>query len=335
MRKRFRILVVISIVAVLSVLAGLIIRSHEPVFHGKPESYWFTNITYNAASDEIKQWESFGPEGIRFLIRGLNKGNNPLERAYFNTWPKLPSFLRNQLPQPVDATSIRMQSVDMLGRLKSDPKIVVPALVHALKIEKRDSVRMIEIAFFEADILHGMEKERHELLPIFIGAMQSSSSGMRNNAALALRLYPDHADVVAPVLVKGLSDSDPGVCLVSAKSLNQIDPQALVKAGGVTTLANLLKSPDDQIAMRAARSLGEIGKEPDSAIPALLEMAQGTNYNIATSSIGGLAGFKSQAKAAVPFLVSTLKHKDGRMRYAAQHALKTISPETARTVGTK
>jgi HEAT repeat protein len=332
--KHRRIIGIFAAVLLLGAMTWLVMRPRDPMFQRKPESYWFTNITYRAEQEEVDKWKSFGPDGTRILIKALKKGNGPLERSYSKLWPKLPGLLRNRLPKPVDSTAVRMCAADMLGRMR-DAKMATPIFMQTLEVEKSEGVRVLLIFRLGEYLPEMNERQKKKLFPEFVQAMQSRHWGMRNNAALALKYYPEQKEVVVPLLVKAVQDPHAPVSMVAAESLNIIDPQAVVNEGVVPILINLLKDPDQQTAMNAARTLGKIRKQPEVVIPTLMEAAQGTNYEVAASSLDGLADFGAEAKAAVPLVMTTLRHKDGRMRYAAAYALKQIDPEAAAKAGVK
>jgi HEAT repeat protein len=137
----------------------------------------------------------------------------------------------------MDATRItRMKVVDLLSRLSKDAKLAIPAMTLALN-DENSSVRQIAINFFtqgedENCLLNQMEAgAKAKLLPEFIHAMQDNDWGLRNNAIVALRFYPEQAQIVAPVLITALQDPVPTVRRLAADALKRVDPSAAAKAG--------------------------------------------------------------------------------------------------------
>ena len=59
-------------------VARLALQTREPLFRGKPESYWIEHLSYRD-KDQVKQWRAFGPDGVRVLVRALEKANRPGE----------------------------------------------------------------------------------------------------------------------------------------------------------------------------------------------------------------------------------------------------------------
>src|SRR5437899_3486103 len=285
-KRRIAIAVVISVV-VIGGGAWVGLHPYDPYFHGKPESVWVKEISYDENAEQTKLWRSFGPEGVQVLARALEKGNRPLDRWYRNNYQRiarvLPRFLGRKLPVPNDTSSpIRMCAGSLLCRLGPETKTALPAFTRALK-DRGAGVRMIALNWFEARLPDLTEREKQEMLPKLIVGMQDRDWGVRNNTAVALRHYPEERGAVVPALVKALQDESSDVRMSVAESIYQVDPQAVVGAHVVTVVAALLKDADvpekahsgDQIGLRAAQLLGQMKKEPKVAVPALIESLQG------------------------------------------------------------
>ena len=73
-------------------------------------------------------------------------------------------------------------------------------------------------------------RAKRDLLPEFIRAMQDPNAGVRNNAAMALRYYPEQKQILVPVLVKAMQDPVPKVRQLVLDALKRIDPDAAAKA---------------------------------------------------------------------------------------------------------
>jgi len=120
--------------------------TRDPLFRGKAESQWIKNLKYND-SDQVKEWQGYGEEGIQVLIRGLEMANPPGERAYRKFNRRLPAFLRRWLPAPKpDATrSTRMCLVSLLWSLSNDAKPATEVMVWSVRYDEDDGVRQSAI----------------------------------------------------------------------------------------------------------------------------------------------------------------------------------------------
>jgi len=216
-------------------------RPRDPLFHGKPESQWIEHLAYNDEAT-VRQWREFGPDGVRVLVRGLERANHPVERAYRRVYRRmgsvLPGGVTRLLPAPRDdlTRSTRMTVADVISRLGRDAMPATPAMTRTLKDED-PAVRQIAINFFtageddNAPLNHIDARTKKDLLTIFIQLMQDSDEGVRNNTLVALRYYPAQAQVVDPVLVKALQDPVPHIRSLAADTLKRIDPATAAKAG--------------------------------------------------------------------------------------------------------
>ena len=98
----------------------------------------------------------------------------------------------------------------------------------------------------------------------------------------------------------------------------------------------ILNEPNDQVAYQAAQLLGEMGKEPDLAVPALIASVHGTNGLVASWAARSLGNFPSQANIIVPVLLKALHDTNGIIsRWGPADALKAIAPAAAAKAGIK
>lgn len=218
-----------------------IVPPPTPQFRGHPDSYWIDRLVYRDEA-QVKQWREYGPDGVRVLVRALDGANRPGDTAYqkFHRMLRgiLPAGLMSFLPAPpMDLTrSTRMEVVDLLSRLSKDATLALPSMARTLNDRDR-AVRQIAITYFTAGedencLLNKMEAgAKAKLLPDFIRAAQDDNWGVRNNAMVALRFYPEQAPLVVPVLLKALGDSEPPVRNLAADALKRVDPVAAATAG--------------------------------------------------------------------------------------------------------
>jgi HEAT repeat protein len=185
------------------------------------------------------------------------------------------------------------------------------------------------ISFFtgpenEQALLNRMNKEqRLALLPKFISA--SKSPELRNNACIALGYYQDQSAAVTPVLCQALLDKRAYVQLVAAQAIHSVAAKDEVKFGVVSVLTNILASPNDQYAFRAAQQLGTVGKQPAESVPALLEAAKGTNTLVANAAIRALQNFPTQAPLIIPTLKLLEEQSAKSVSRTAGETLKRLS----------
>jgi hypothetical protein len=286
----------------------------DRIFRGKPESVWIKNLKY-WDEEQVKEWRGYGPEGVQVLIRGLQRANRPGERLYRQIYRHSPGFLKRWAPYPSQDSSraTRMCVADVLSRLGTDAKAAIPIMKWTLIHDEADSVRQIAIGFFnstedEKCFFNQMRpEERANLLPALLRDVKDGVNwGLRNNAVLALKWFPEERERVVPALTNALHDAQPQVALVATESLNHIAPGMATNIGAVPILAQILKSPDDQIAHRAADLLGELKADPSVSVPALIEGMNSTNQLVSVQSTLALLKFDRPDDVIVPALETAM-----------------------------
>ncbi|MBL9134555.1 MAG: HEAT repeat domain-containing protein [Verrucomicrobiales bacterium] len=233
-----------------------------------------------------------------------------------------------------------MKIVSLLSALGKAAQMAAPALGRALRDED-ESVKMIAITFFtdsegEDALLNQLPAQlKRELLPEFLREVKAGGDyGLRNNAALALRFYPEEREVVVPVLTTALSDRVPIVQIAAAEALHRVAPDVVASEGVVPVVIGVLRNPDDQIAYRAAILLGKMGEKPALTVPALIESVQGTNRLVASSAASALGCFPQHAELIVPVLLRAYQDTNGIVsRRASGAALKKVAPQVANSLG--
>lgn len=343
-KRRIGLFALAALLAVLlAALAWFFLPARDRMFHGKPESEWVTNIVYGMQlSDDqnkaqAKQWRDFGPEGLRVLERGLEPARGRRYRQFYRRYAhKLPRWVLNLLPDPpMDKSSgTRMCVLNLLCRMETNAWPVWRAAARTLEDES-DGVRQMAINFFtspenDSAFLNQMPAgEKKKLLPVFLRALNSGGSGVCNNAAIALRYYPEEKPVVVPALAKALSDPQPFARLTVTESLTRMDPTAASEAGVAKVLAALAVHPEDQIAARAASALRKCHDDADEAVPALIKALHRSNSYVSSSAAQSLQAFPSHADTIIPELRKAAERKDNAAGYA-KSAIKSLESRQQR-----
>lgn len=297
----------------------------DPLFRGKPQSEWIKNLKYNN-DRQVKEWREYGEEGVQVLICGLERADPAGQQAYRRLIRRLPELLGQCLPAPKpDSTQvIRQCVVSLLSSLSKDAKSATPILIRTARNDVSDAVRQGAIGYFisSQSLLEQLSRsEKKALLPALIDAMQQSGNwGLKDNAAIVLKYFPEYREVAAPVLVMALQHAQPQVRMSAAESLNRVAPDAAKKAGATEMLIALTKDPDDQIASKAAAALGHAGSQPDLAVPALIECLQSTNTLVACDAVWALEWapeeFHAYSDTVIPALTRANERKDNVGGYA-------------------
>jgi hypothetical protein len=311
--------------AAVAVIVWFSLLERDPMFHGKSESEWVTNIVYgmqlsdDQSKAQVQQWRDFGPEGLRVLERALEPSRGFRYRQFHRRYGwKLPRWVHNLLPDAsMDKSSgTRMCVLSLLCRMKTNAWPAWRSAARALQDENQ-SVAQLAVNFFtspedDSAFLNQMPaRDKKALLPLFLNAVDATThSGLRNNAALALRYYPEEKKDVVPALTKALNDAQPSARLTVAESLIRMDPDGASNAGVVKLLADLVVHRDDQIAGRAASMLRNCRNDADEAVAALIKGLHSTNSYVCSSAVWSLESFPSHADIILPELRKEVERKD-------------------------
>jgi RNA polymerase sigma factor (sigma-70 family) len=297
-----------------------VINERPLVVQGKTESEWINSIVYNGDDNQRKRWHSLGSIGIKMLVRAMKPPLDELNEE-----------------QAITSRKIRMNAADLLGQLgdyKEDTS-AVPYVIKLLQTEKDGGVRGLEIGYFEMPIQSMSEKDKTALLPELLHGLNSRDASERNNALVALQYYTNQSNTVIPLIVNALQDSDPVVRMMAVEALDKIDPNDPGNSKSVSVLIGCLTASKAgsplaasrfQIeASQAATELGELHRDPDLSVPALIQSLQSDDNYVREQSATALGKFGSQAKPAIAALTKALKDSDARVRRQAAAAIKRIN----------
>ena len=152
MRKRVYIVLSALLLAVVGLATWEGLRKHErePVYNGKPVSYWIERSgEYKVVASTDLLSARIIPEAdsnaAPFLIKALERQDSSLRRAYFLTWRRLPYWAWKRLPTPIVARNIRESAAATLGRVGVGAEGAIPALIRAARGDESALVRAIAI----------------------------------------------------------------------------------------------------------------------------------------------------------------------------------------------
>lgn len=297
-------------------VAVKVIHERPLMIQGKTESEWINSIVYFGDDKQLKLWHSLGPQGIQMLLRALKPPSAELPEA-----------------QAEIKRVTRMRVASVLSQLSSyklgdGVKSVIPEIINDIKIEKDDGVLGNELSIFEEVIKSASKSEKAALFPELLRALQRDDSSVRNNALVALQFYPDQAAMVVPLMVKSLQDDSPLVRLMAIKALIKIAPENDARSNFVSILVGCVTGPPGDsptAANGAVVMLGTLHREPNLAVPILIQKLQSPDTYLRQNSAAALGRFGDQAQSAIPALQLALKDSNANVRKQAAAALKLIT----------
>jgi hypothetical protein len=156
--------------------------------------------------------------------------------------------------------------------------------------------------------------------------------------ALLERAFGDYGESHLRVAFAGYLNSIPGIEIHCPDAVGRrCDAVAELGAFGpaartaVPDLVRIVKGANFNARAPAIMSLGEIHSDPEVVVPLLIECLK--IDQLAANAAHALSAYGSQARAAVPALIAILKHRETSVRSAASEALLKIDQKAAESAG--
>jgi RNA polymerase sigma factor (sigma-70 family) len=298
---------------ILATSVSVVVVKQASLIQGKTEDQWIKSIVYRGDDNQTRRWHSLGPIGVRMLVRAMKPPQAELAEA-----------------QASESRKTRMCAADLLWSLANNygETSAVPDVIKLLRTEKDGSVRALELGYFDRPFQSMSETDKAALLPELIRSLNGDNSGERNNALVRLQDYINQKETVVPLMVNALQDPIPGVRVMAVKALIQVDPQNAAKTNFVSVLVGCVTgNPSDMpgAANDAVVMLGELHREPDIAVPVLIQALQSDDWIIRNNAASALGKFGAQAASAVPALTKARADSNSDVRRQAVSALKRIN----------
>jgi HEAT repeat protein len=100
----------------------------------------------------------------------------------------------------------------------------------------------------------------------------------------------------------------------------------------IPLLLKVIANTNRSLQPPAIGALGEIHRQPDLCVPAIIPFLRSTNLNHRRMAVYAIRNFGEAAKPAVPDILRCLNDPDGWIQQQATNALRIIDPVTAVTV---
>ena len=206
---------------------------------------------------------------------------------------------------------------DYLNLLKWTETI---ALMLALVPDENQAFRVVKLAMDNVDLILGSKlagKVKASIQSITVGWIRDSDIP----AHLKIRCWAmSHSEAAIPGLLTALEDPNNQVRLRTAMALGQIGSEAAIAA-----LLTALEDPNNEVRGNAVAALRQIGSE--AAIAALLTALEHPNNEVrgnAALALGQIGG-----EAVIAALLTALEHPNNEVRWSAAAALGQIGSEAA------
>ncbi len=351
---------VISAVLMAAALAGfawLVLRPHEPVYQGKPLSFWLQEA-YQSGNHQVesanttaeKAIRELGTNAVPYLIKLAGTRYSP-PRMLLGALAREPDLVFLHLPQQEYKIEMSIWAFRLLG---PQAKPAVPALIHLLN-EGNSWTRMDAAA-----CLARIGPAAESAVPALLAGLQTTNINSRDYQSFrywslfALGEIGPAAQSAIPQLAAMTNDVSARLALMKIRGesvqgfIEQLkdmsDPKSWAEAAWLVGSMSTNAEPAIPLLLQALAktnlgpqpaaigALGQIHRQPDLCVPAIIPFLRSTNLNLRQTAIYAIRNFGDAAKPAVPDVLRCLNDSDAWIRQQATNALRTIDSATAATV---
>lgn len=304
----------------------------ERVIQGKSERQWIAELKPHYDPEQELLWKSLGDDGIRMLVRKYQKSYWSAEYVWQRTYRRLSRILPNGVlrlfPSPAAIVTMgpRATLMSRLGSLNDPQGLGLSVAILALN-DFDMGARLGARSYFQHGTLIDTPLtrmdpgEKARLLPKFLAGLQDPHWLVRNSSVAALRFFPEASSEVIPALSRALNDPQPEVQLAAAWILHGMASDPQTQRAAIVAVITVLKIPNDQIAWQAAEALGELGAEPELAVPALIAALDSPSALTAGTAFEALARFPRWPPGSRATVEKLLQHPNADMRQRAANVL--------------
>ena len=273
--KRRMILICAAFAAAVAVAVLLVwqaVPPPEPIYQGRPLSEWladqFAGKNVGNAESAIK---AAGPSAVPVLLRLLSAHDTPLKSEFFTLAGHVP-FLKIQHVNP-DVQNCYGE----LGFQLLDPSVELP-VQELIRIYDQKYSRYSQSGAVHILSLAGPKAKG--VIPSLLRNLTDTNELVRRSAIMALGAIDKDPNVVVPLMIKGLQDSDNMMRYNSAAVLADFGTNAKPAVAALTNLIKTERTLPKQMLVygmeenesRAFRTLLRI--DPDAAAKLLAEFRE-------------------------------------------------------------
>ncbi len=269
MKARWHRTVAVVAGAAVCLSVAIWLRPREPMYQGKPVSYWVDRLLEPDPGPAQIAVREFGPKATPFILAKVRREHSLSHRLYRAVWPKLPASLQRTFGKPRPRTSSHRQIVyESLAGMRAP---AVPELIKALR-DRSSDVRAVA-----AHALGAIGAEAHTAIPELIRLLSDSNGLVREEAVGALESMGPRRNQAIPALIAALKIANPpedeGLIVgigdehtavhareTAAELLGKIEP---VAQGAIPELTRMLTDSTPSARVQAAIALWRINGDTD------------------------------------------------------------------------
>jgi hypothetical protein len=267
--RRQRLVIAAVMTAVLAVALILWRSSREPVYQGKPLSYWSEQARHGDRPTALEAVRAGGPNAASFFLHELRRQNSVSVRLRRQIWPFLPKVVKPWIPEPpLKDQFLFVWTGRLLAVAGSEP--------HVLK-GLNDVDPDVRLAATWAVQRLGSTRGSELVANRVASLLADPVPEVRVSAALALGTISSNRLEIVPVLMEGLTNQ--GLRQPVAANLRQSAPHVLSRLGtnvqtAAPELRNLLGRPVSVGRAPVSVALSRTAPETNAAVYRLVSQLQ-------------------------------------------------------------
>jgi HEAT repeat protein len=263
------------------------------------------------AIGQLREMGRAASDALPALLAALDDADRQIRGGACQALTFLGPKARSAVPRLIDALDNPDERIAFALALRSIGPAAVPALLRAIKDDKRPRVRA------GAARTLGLLHDELETVPAeLLAALKDSHETVRLEAVRALGSFVARAPVSTHQ-----PDAPARVQVPDAPAREPAVP-SLARRDGVAALLDALKDDSMPVRRQAALALASAGPEADRAVPALREALQTGDRELRQNVLRALGALCRRDKTVLPVLLAALRNKDvPDCRSAAAHAV--------------
>lgn len=365
-RKWVKFALAVVVVAVSALLGWEIFRFREPVYQGRPLSFWLKDDPpwrepvegHPKIADEAVR--HLGTNAIPTLLRMLRAKDSALkvellhlaQRQHFikitdtpadqlnytaaKAFEVLGAEAQSAVPALVEIANQKisqdsqLNAIDAMGSIGPAAKEAVPSLL-CWATNADVGVRWRAIC-----ALSDIHADPKRVVPVLANALRDPDPLIQFGAACALPYFGPGAKIAVPALVDFIDNPHTRAYdrQCAANAIRLIDPKTAVEKV-VPSMLRWARDEDPEQRQCAISALGYIHADPDRVVPALTTALRDADPEVRGAAARALGEFGPDAKPAISALVKLLNAPDADVTEGATNALKAIDPEAAAKAGVR
>jgi hypothetical protein len=267
--RKWRVMVAGLVLAVVGVLAWAVLwpgEAPEPMYQGKPLSFWLEKAsTLDDTNEEATvAFRSMGTNALPILLKLMQSKPSRLEKIF--------DYLNKK------------QSLIRFPQLIAYKALCASVAIRSMGPVAKPAIPVLSNCFFETknygnefDAGYALSGTGSGGVTVLLAALTNQSVGIRFRAVRALGNERSDLEIVVPALIKSLGDSRPVVRWGTANSLGDIHalPELTVPA-----LIQNLSNSDLMFQGKVAWALGRFGDDAKAAVPELVKLLQNPDADL-------------------------------------------------------